>query len=69
MSLSDYDVKALKRIECAIHVHMEGECMLLELRSIGTKDVFFCKMPTTVWREFCRRQVSIPPPLPKRGAI
>jgi len=58
------DIKKLKVIESTVNVVIKGDETTLEMISIGPGAMFRAKMPTTVWREFCRRQLAVPPPLP-----
>ena len=64
------DVKKLQLVESTVHVEIHGDTTRLEVRACGPGTLFYVNMPTPVWRAFCKRQLSVPPPLPlvKGGA-
>jgi hypothetical protein len=67
MSAPLCDVKKLQLIEATLHVETRGATTTLRVLARGENSMFFVRMPTTVWREFCKRQISVPPPLPVIG--
>jgi hypothetical protein len=59
------DVKLLKAIESTLHVEVRGHVCNVRIVAKAANDMFYVRMPVAVWREFCRRRLAMPPPLPK----
>ena len=60
-------VKHLEAVESTLRVNVRGDEACVEVIAIGVNTKFFVNMTTAVWREFCQRQLAVPPPLPKKG--
>ena len=58
------DVKKLTSIESTLHVETRGAVTTIRVLAQGESNMFYVRMPSPVWREFCRRQLAVPPPLP-----
>lgn len=65
--ISEKTKDQVKVVESNLHVAQTGERTVLEFRLPGSPMTQAISMPTGVWREFCRRQIAVPPPLPKGG--
>jgi len=55
----------VKRVEATIHVEVIGQRV-----DVYVKCPMFTmgmRMDNATWREFCRRQLAVPPPLPAKG--
>ena len=61
------DVKQLRSIEATLHVETRGAVTTLRVIARGESSTFCVRMSTAVWREFCRRQIAVPPPLLPKG--
>jgi len=65
MSVPLDEIKQLRAIEATLEIRTHDNSSCLRIIARGESAMFCVRMPATVWREFCRRQLALPPPLPK----
>jgi hypothetical protein len=54
-----------KILAASLRVEINGGTTIIEVESRTSKAVLLIATRTEVWREFCRRQLELPPPLPR----
>jgi hypothetical protein len=66
MSVPLSECPKLRAIESALSVEVKDGVACLRVIAHGERSIFFVRMPTAIWREFCKRQLAVPPPLPSK---